>query len=116
VRERHRRRVVNELIDSSPIAQIGCFSNGAGGPVVRRNGRRAHRRRNPSVVVNNVTINTSPGGPTLPGKRVEVTYTHDYVFVGPMLGWFGGSLSSVPVRGTAVMRDEAANPPGGGGS
>jgi hypothetical protein len=71
---------------------------------------------NPSVVVNNVTINTSPGGPTLPGKRVEVTYTHDYVFVGPMLGWFGGSLTSVPVRGVAVMRDEAANPPGGAGS
>jgi hypothetical protein len=33
-----------------------------------------------------------------------------------MLGWFGGSLTSVPVRGVAVMRDEAANPPGGAGS
>lgn len=65
---------------------------------------------NPTVAVNDVTVNTSPGGPTLPGKRVTVTYTHNYVFLGPMLGWFGGSLTSVPVRGISVMRDEPGNP------
>ena len=61
---------------------------------------------NPAIVVSDVTVNTSPGGRALPGKRVAVTYTHEYAFVAPMIGWFGGSLSNVPVRGTAVMRDQ----------
>jgi hypothetical protein len=42
------------------------------------------------------------------GKRVEVVYNHQYLFLGPVASWFGGSFSSVPVRGVAVMRDEAA--------
>jgi hypothetical protein len=36
-----------------------------------------------------------------------VTYFHDYMFLGPMMSWFGGTaFSSVPVRGQAIMRDE----------
>ena len=40
------------------------------------------------------------------GKRVEVTYTHQYMFIGPIAGLFGGSFTSVPVRGVAIMRNE----------
>jgi Flp pilus assembly protein TadG len=69
---------------------------------------------NPTVLVTNVTIPTTPGGPTMSGKRVEVTYSHQYVFIGPIAGWFGGSFTSVPVTGVAVMRDEVS--PSGPGS
>lgn len=61
---------------------------------------------NPAVEVTNVTITTGAGGPTMAGKRVEVTYTHDYLFIGPIAGWFGGSFTSVPVTGVAIMRNE----------
>lgn len=61
---------------------------------------------NPAVQVTNVTIPTGAGGPTMSGKRVEVTYTHQYLFIGPIAGWFGGSFTSVPVTGVAIMRNE----------
>ena len=64
---------------------------------------------NPAVQVTNVTIPTTPGGPTMSGKRVKVTYTHDFVFIGPLAGWFSGSFTSVPVTGTAIMRDEVGS-------
>ena len=40
------------------------------------------------------------------GKRVTVVYTYQYLFIGPIAGWFGGAFTSVPIRGVAVMRDE----------
>lgn len=50
-----------------------------------------------------------PTGTTpLAGKRVEVVFTHQYLFIGPIAGWFGGSFTSVPIRGVAIMRDEVA--------
>jgi len=61
---------------------------------------------NPAVNVTNVTIPTGAGGPTMSGKRVVVTYTHQYLFIGPIAGWFGGSFTSAPVRGIAIMRNE----------
>lgn len=61
---------------------------------------------NPLIQVTSVSIPTAPGAPAMSGKRVEVTYTHQYLFIGPIAGWFGGSFTSVPVRGVAVMRDE----------
>lgn len=61
---------------------------------------------NPDVKVTAATIPTTPGGPTMTGRRVEVTYTHQYLFIGPIAGWFGGSFTSVPVRGVAIMRNE----------
>jgi hypothetical protein len=71
---------------------------------------------NPIVTVSGFTapftIPLPSGGTPMTGKRVEVVYTHNYLFIGPMTSWFGGSLSSVPIRGVAIMRDEvqAAGP------
>jgi hypothetical protein len=64
---------------------------------------------NPVVNVDMAFSIPMPVG-TLPmsGKRVEVIYTHQYLFIGPIAGLFGGSFSSVPVRGVAIMRDEVA--------
>jgi len=64
-----------------------------------------------------VTVNMAfpiavPSGTPMSAKRVEVVYTHHYLFIGPMIGWFGGSLAQVPIKGVAIMRDEvqAAGP------
>jgi Flp pilus assembly protein TadG len=63
---------------------------------------------NPVIQVTNVSIPTGAGGPNLTGKRVLVTYTHSYVFIGPIAGWFGGSFTTVPVSAVSIMRDELA--------
>ena len=67
---------------------------------------------NPEVNVDMAYSIPMPGGTTpMSGKLVEVIYTHQYVFIGPVAGWFGGSFTSVPVRGVAVMRDELGSAP-----
>ena len=62
---------------------------------------------NPAVSVTSVTIPTG-GGPTMQGKRVQVTYASPYLFLGPLAGWFGGTFTSANLIGTAIMRDELA--------
>ena len=63
----------------------------------------------PTACETTITVTAGPPAVTVPAIRVGVTYFHDYMFIGPMIAWFGGSaFSSVPVRGQAVMRDEAA--------
>jgi Flp pilus assembly protein TadG len=37
---------------------------------------------------------------------VTVSYVHDYVFIGPILNLFGGSLGSVTLQGVSTMRVE----------
>jgi Flp pilus assembly protein TadG len=71
---------------------------------------------NPVVSVTDVSIPTGAGGPNLTGKRVQVTYTHSYLFIGPVAGWFGGSFTTVPIGAVSIMRDEVATPPAAGGS
>lgn len=62
---------------------------------------------NSSVQVTNVSIPTG-AGPTLPGKRVQVTYASPYLFIGPLAGWFGGTFTTANLNGVAIMRDELA--------
>jgi Flp pilus assembly protein TadG len=64
---------------------------------------------NPVITVTDVSVPTG-AGPTLPGKRVQVVYTSQYLFLGPVAGWFGGSFTSVPLAAVATMSSE------GGGS
>jgi Flp pilus assembly protein TadG len=63
---------------------------------------------NPTINVANVPLTTSPGAPPLNTKRVTVTYTNSYLFLGGIASWFGGSFSSVPLTGVATMRVEGA--------
>jgi TadE-like protein len=64
-----------------------------------------------TVADTTVTVTAGPPAVTVPAVRVGVTYFHDYMFLGPMMSWFGGtSFSSVPVRAQAVMRDEDPTP------
>jgi Flp pilus assembly protein TadG len=65
---------------------------------------------NPVITVDTAaTISLPSGGTPLQGIRVDVAYTHQYVFIGPMMQLFGGNLASVPIRGVAIMRDEMAS-------
>jgi Flp pilus assembly protein TadG len=61
-----------------------------------------------SVAINIAAASIPVGAGVTPmsGKRVQVTYTHEYVFIGPIASWFGGAFTTVPVNGIAVMRDE----------
>lgn len=56
----------------------------------------------PTVVVTPTTITSGPG--TWQASQVDVSYPHDYLFLGPFSGWFGGGLSSVTLSAQAVMR------------
>ena len=59
-----------------------------------------------NISVTNVTI--SAGAVPMPGKRVGVTFPHQFMFIGGLASWFGGgtSFGTVPVNSVAIMRDE----------
>jgi Flp pilus assembly protein TadG len=61
---------------------------------------------NPVVTVTDSTVAMAVG-PALSVKRVQVTYSHNYMFVGPIIGLMGGTFSTnVPITTVAVMRKE----------
>jgi Flp pilus assembly protein TadG len=57
---------------------------------------------NPVIAVTDGTA--IPGGGTT--RRVSVTYTHNYLFLGGMGAWFGASFVSLPLTAVAEMRNE----------
>ena len=64
---------------------------------------------NPVINVNQNFPLASPGG-TITAAQVQVTYTHQYMFLSGLASWFGGSFSTVPLNAVSTMRVE------GGGS
>jgi len=65
---------------------------------------------NPVISVADATVAMAVG-PALQVKRVQVTYTHSYLFVGGIAGLFSGSLTtSFPITTVAIMRSELAAP------
>ena len=65
----------------------------------------ANTTSNSSVDTTDVPI-AAGGGPAMQGKRVEVTYDSQYLFLGPIAGWFGGTFTSASLSAVAIMRDE----------
>ena len=61
---------------------------------------------NPVIVVSPTTITVGPSN--WPTTTVDVTYTHDYIFVGNILSLVCGSLGSAALQVRATMRDETA--------
>ena len=61
---------------------------------------------NPVVSVTNVPIAVGGGMPAMAGRQVEVTYTHTYMFLSAIGGWFDVAYTTVPLRATSVMRME----------
>ena len=63
---------------------------------------------NPTVTVTDATI-TVPGGAalTIDVKRVQLSYNHNYMFVGPIISLMGGSWNNAkPINTEAAMRVE----------
>jgi Flp pilus assembly protein TadG len=66
------------------------------------------RGTNPVINVNSVNI--TAGTVTVASERVQVQYTHSYLFLSGLANLFGSNFSSVPLNGQSTMRLE------GGGS
>ena len=66
---------------------------------------------NPAIAVVATTIPSGAG--TWPATQVDVTYNHQYMFIGAIAGWFGGAFSSVTLGAQATMRNELGNGPVG---
>ena len=53
------------------------------------------------------TATTIPYGVgTWPATAVTVSYNHQYLFIGGIASWFGGTFSSVTLTGQSTMRHE----------
>lgn len=63
------------------------------------------------VTVTQVALPASGGG-TWPGFRVDVTYIHDYSYIGPIAQLFGGNFTNATLRARSTMRSQVA--PAGG--
>ena len=72
------------------------------------NGRVANTVANTVILVDDVQVPVGGGRPPLSAKRVTVTYTHSYLFLGGIGAWFGSTYTTVPLQAVAEMRDEVA--------
>ena len=61
---------------------------------------------NPTVTVTTTTAVVGLNGQ--PATTVNVSYQHDYIFLGAVAGWFGGSFNVVNFQTEATMRNELA--------
>jgi Flp pilus assembly protein TadG len=61
-----------------------------------------------SATINAAVAQVSFGSPLKTVNQITVTvqYVHNYVFIGPILNLFGGSLGSVTLQGKSTMRVE----------
>jgi Flp pilus assembly protein TadG len=67
---------------------------------------------NPAVTVTDQTIALGGGLAPLQVKNVTLTYTHNFMFIGPIVGLMGGSWNNVKaITTSAVMRTEVPLPP-----
>ena len=58
----------------------------------------------PTVSIAATTI--TAGSSTWPATTVNVSYSHQYLFLGGIASWFGGSFSSVTLTAASTMRNE----------
>ena len=63
---------------------------------------------NPVVLVETVPIPVGGGRPPMSARRVTVTYTHTYMFLPSIAGWFGASYTTVLLVAVSEMRAEVA--------
>jgi hypothetical protein len=60
-----------------------------------------------TAAIADTVIPTTPPT-TVKQLTVQVDYVHNYVFIGPILNLFGGSLGSVTLTGKSIMRLESS--------
>jgi Flp pilus assembly protein TadG len=100
--------VTNAAREGARIAVLPGYANGDVEARVRSymtEGGVANSTANSTVATTNVPI-AAGAGPAMQGKRVQVNYTSQYLFLGPLAGWFGGTFTSANLSAVAIMRDE----------
>lgn len=100
-REGARIAVLPSYTTADVDSRVRSYMNAAGVPDAYNNTILSVNTTTPSV--------TLPSGTSIEVRTVGVTYFHDYLFLGPIAGWFGGSFGSVPLSGSATMRVEAGS-------
>ena len=67
---------------------------------------------NPVVTVTDVNIALGGGLAPIQAKQIQLAYTHDFMFIGPIIGLMGGSWNDAKAITTkAIMRTELQAPP-----
>ena len=67
---------------------------------------------NPAVTITSPAIVVGGGKPNLTGRRVQLAYNHNFMFIGGIIGLMGGSWNNAKTITTfAVMRTEIQTPP-----
>jgi Flp pilus assembly protein TadG len=67
---------------------------------------------NPAVSVTTVAVAVPSGLPAVSTRRVQLTYTHNFMFIGPIVGLMGGTWSNTKAITTvAQMRSEVPPTP-----
>jgi Flp pilus assembly protein TadG len=63
----------------------------------------------PTTTLTPVSVDPPGATPPFPAAQVTVSMTHNYLFLGPVMGLFGGSgsFSSVTLSARATMRTES---------
>jgi hypothetical protein len=67
---------------------------------------------NPAVTITSPAIVVGGGKPNISGRRVQLAYNHNFMFIGGIIGLMGGSWNNAKTITTfAVMRTEIQAPP-----
>ena len=87
------RSLADNYIDDDVIARVDAYADSGG--------------LDPALV--NTTVNPVDipiGAGTAAGYEVNVTYAHQFLFLGPIASFFGGSFGTVDLSATSTMRRE----------
>lgn len=104
-REGARIGVLPSYTDADIRARVCSYIQGSGLAVTGT----CPTPTNPTIVPSDTTVSIAGGG-TVSAKRVVITYTNSYLFIGPIASMFGGNFSQVPITTVAVMRKEVPTP------
>ena len=100
--------VTNAAREGARIAVLPGYGNADVEARVRSymtEGGVANTTSNSTVATTTVPI-AAGAGPAMQGRRVQVDYTSQYLFLGPLAGWFGGTFTSANLTAVAIMRNE----------
>lgn len=99
-REGARMAVLPNYTDADVQARVCAYLNAGGVP-------NSGCTTNPVVTVSNTTIPVGGGLPPIQARSVQVAYTHNFMFMGPIVSLVGGTWTNTRVITTeAIMRTE----------
>jgi len=101
-REGARMAVLPNYTQADVQARVCAYLNSGGVP-----NTGCSTGSNPAVTVTDDTIPMAGGLAPIQVKRVQSAYTHNFMFIGPIVGLMGGTWTNTRVITTeAVMRTE----------